>query len=285
MGGLNRGVSQKNQESSEPILNPLPALWSKRELIGELARRELSQRYRGSFLGAFWSLIIPIVMLLIYTFVFGVVFKARWQGLSQDLPPQEFALILFCGLAAFNVFSEVVNRAPTLIASHPNYVKKVIFPLEILPVVTLLVALVNSLILAGLILVGALIIQHTLSPTLYLLPLAYLPLIFLCLACSWFLASLGVYIRDVGQLIGVAVQVLFFLSPIFYPIEAVPEKLRAILALNPLSTVIAGFRASLLLGEPLPWLPWAVWTVVSILAAWLAFVWFMKTKKGFADVI
>jgi lipopolysaccharide transport system permease protein len=224
-------------------------------------------------------------MLLIYTFVFGVVFKARWQGLSQDLPPQEFALILFSGLAAFNVFSEVVNRAPTLIASHPNYVKKVIFPLEILPVVTLLVALVNSFIIVGLVLVGELIIQRSISATFYLLPLAYLPLIFVCLAFSWFLSSLGIYIRDIGQGIGVVVQVLFFLSPIFYPLEAVPERLRVILAVNPLSTIVEGFRAVLLLGNPLPWAAWGIWTAISFLAAWLALIWFMKTKKGFADVL
>jgi lipopolysaccharide transport system permease protein len=269
------------------LFSKLPAgvIWSHRELIWDLTRRELSQRYRGSFLGALWSLVIPLVMLLIYTFVFGVVFKARWQDLNQDLPPQEFALILFSGLAAFNVFSEVVNQAPNLIVTHPNYVKKVIFPLEILPIVTLLVALVNSLIMVVLILVGTLIIRGTISGTIYLLPLAYLPLIFLSLALSWFLSSLGVYIRDIGQGISVFVQVLFFLSPIFYPLEAVPGRLRIILGASPLSTIVDGFRSVLLLGNPLPWAAWALWTLFTLLAAWLAFIWFAKTKKGFADVL
>ncbi len=264
---------------------PVRFIWSHRELIWDLTRRELSQRYRGSFLGAIWSLVIPLVMLLIYTFVFGVVFKARWQGLDQNLPPQEFALILFSGLAAFNVFSEVVNQAPNLVVSHPNYVKKVIFPLEILPIVTLLVALVNSLIMVGLILLGTLIIQGTVSATLYMLPLAYLPLIFLCLALSWFLSSLGVYIRDIGQGISVFVQVLFFLSPIFYPLDAVPVQIRAIMAASPLSAIVESFRSILLLGQPLSWLSWALWTLGTFVAAWLAFIWFTKTKKGFADVL
>ena len=224
-------------------------------------------------------------MLLIYTFVFGVVFKARWQGLGEDMPPQEFALVLFAGLAAFNVFSEVVNRSPNLVASHPNYVKKVIFPLEILPVVVLQVALVNSLIVVGLVLVGEILIRHSVSPTLYLLPLAYLPLVFLCLAMSWLLSSLGIYIRDIGQGIGVVVQVLFFLSPVFYPLEAVPVGLRPILALNPLSTIIECFRAVLLSGRPLPWSSWGIWTLICFLAAWLAYIWFTKTKRGFADVL
>jgi lipopolysaccharide transport system permease protein len=264
---------------------PIISIWYHRELISELVQRELSQRYRGSFLGAFWSLIIPLVMLLIYTFVFGVVFKARWQGLAQDLPPQQFALVLFAGLAAFNVFSEVVNRAPNLVVGVPNYVKKVIFPLEILPVVSLLVALVNSLIVVCLILVANLIIQHSISITLFLLPLAYLPLILICLAASWFLSSLGVYIRDVGQGIGVVVQVLFFISPVFYPIEAVPAGLRPILALNPLATVIQSFRQVLLWGQPLSWLEWGAWTAAGLLLALLGYTWFMKTKKGFADVL
>lgn len=256
-----------------------------RELLWEMTRRELSQRYRGSFLGAVWSLIIPLLMLLIYTFVFGVVFKAKWAGVNPNLPPEQFALILFAGIAPFTVFSEVANRAPTLVITSPNYVKKVIFPLEVLPVVSLLVALINSLISLIMIIVANLVIMHTISSTLFLVPLAYLPLTFLSLMAGWLLSSLGVYIRDIGQGIGVVVQVLYFVSPVFYSIESVPARLQPILALNPLSTIIQGFRQVLLWGQPLPWSSWALWTVITLIGAFLAYVWFVKTKKGFADVL
>jgi lipopolysaccharide transport system permease protein len=269
------------------LYNPLAILrnlWHHRDLIQQMTRREVGQRYRGSYLGVLWSFITPLVMLLIYTFVFSVIFKARWR-VEVETPPAEFALTLFAGLAAFNVFSEVVSRAPTLIVSVPNYVKKVVFPLEILPVVVLGSALVNSLISVGLLLVGALLFLGTVSATVLLLPLVYVPLIFLCLGLGWFLASLGVYIRDVGQGIGLTVQMLFFLSPVFFPPSAAPEFLRPVFYLNPLTVILTGFRETLLWGQVLDWLPWAVWTTLTALLAVAGYAWFIRTKKGFADVL
>jgi len=269
------------------LLNPLHVtrhLWSHRGLIRQMVRREVSQRYRGSYLGVLWTLLTPLLMLLIYTFVFSIIFKARWRA-DAETPPGEFALTLFAGLAAFNVFSEVVSRAPTLILGVPNYVKRVVFPLEILPVVALGSALVNSLITVGLVLVGNLIVLGQLSSTVLWLPLAYLPLIFLCLGLGWFLASLGVYVRDIGQGIGIAVQMLFFLSPVFYPVTAVPEPLRIVLYFNPLTTILSEFRQTLLWGEPLGWRTWAAWSLLTAVLALLGYGWFMKTKKGFADVM
>jgi lipopolysaccharide transport system permease protein len=263
----------------------LENLWKRSDLIWALASRELSQRYRGSYLGVVWSVIVPLVMLLIYTFVFSLVFKSRWPGMAQDTPPEQFALILFAGITPFNLFSEVVNRAPNLILNNPNYVKKVIFPLEILPVVSLIVASINSLISIGLLILGNLILMHTVSSTIYLLPLAYLPLLLLSLALGWFLASLGVYVRDIGQGIGVVVQILFFVSPVFYSISAAPQPLQPFLAANPMGTIINGFRQVLLWGQPLPWVGWALCSLVSGILAVLAYGWFMTTKKGFADVL
>jgi lipopolysaccharide transport system permease protein len=265
--------------------NPLRNLWQRRELIGQLVQRELSLRYRGSYLGLLWSFIVPLLMLLIYTFVFSAIFNARWGRGSGEVAVGEFALTLFAGLAPFNLFSEVMNRSPHLILTVPNYVKKVVFPLEALPVVAVGSALVHSLISVGIIVLGTRLFLGFFSATLFLLPLAYLPLLLLTLGLSWFLAALGVYIRDIGQGIGVVVQMLFFLSPILYSVDTVPEPYRFWLYLNPLTTVLSGFRRSLLWREPLPWGPWAAWTILAALLAWLGYVWFMKTKKGFADVL
>lgn len=247
-------------------------------------RREVSQRYRASYLGMVWAFLTPLLMLLVYTFVFSVVLKTRWRG-EVETPPEEFALIIFAGLAAFNVFSEVLNRAPHLVLAVPNYVKKVVFPLEILPVAALGSALFNSWIIIGVVFVGNLLLNKSVSATLFFLPLAYVPLILFCLGLSWFLASLGVYIRDVGQGIGVVVQMLFFLSGVFYPVAAVPAPFQTWLWLNPMTTILTMFRQSLLWGEAPNWGAWGLWVILSGGVTWLGYVWFIKTKKGFADVL
>lgn len=271
------------QRSSD--FNPIRNLWQRRELIGQLIQREVSVRYRGSYLGLLWSFIVPLLMLLIYTFVFSAIFNARWGKGPGQAPMGEFALTLFAGLTPFNLFSEVLNRSPHLILTVPNYVKKVVFPLEALPVVAVGSALIHSLISVGIIVLGTRLFLGFFSPTLFLLPLAYLPLLLLTAGLSWFLAALGVYIRDIGQGIGVVVQMLFFLSPILYSVDTVPEQYRVWLYLNPLTTVLSGFRRTILWQEPLAWGAWAAWTILTTLLAWLGYVWFMKTKKGFADVL
>jgi lipopolysaccharide transport system permease protein len=260
-------------------------LWHYHSLIWELVKRDLSQRYRGSFLGLLWSFIVPLFMLLIYTFVFGVIFKSRWQADGPDTPTGEFALILFAGLSAFNLFSEVANRSPVTIVSMTTYVKKVVFPLEILPVVTVGVALINSLINIALLIVATLIINHSISATLIFLPLAYVPLLLFSLGIGWFLSSLGVFIRDIAQGIGIAVQILFFLTPIVYPTTSVPERLQPILTANPLTFIVNSFRQAAIWNQPLDWKTLAAWTLVMGVFAILGYAWFMKTRKGFADVL
>jgi len=264
---------------------PVKPLWERRDLIWSLTKRELQQRYRGSYLGFLWSFITPLVMLVIYTYVFSGIFKARWSGLGDETSSTQFALILFGGMAPFNLFSEVANRSSGLVVAVPNYVKKVIFPLEVLPVVCVLVAFINSLFSMFLVVLGNLILGHTISRTLYLLPLAYLPLLLFCLALSWFLASIGVFLRDIGQGIGIVVQVLLFLSPVFYSVSALPGVGRLLMMINPLSTIINGFRQVLLWGNPFPWASWAIWTGILLILATAGYIWFMWTKKGFADVI
>jgi len=269
------------------LINPrhlFANLWKHREMLAELIRRDISQQYQGSFLGIAWSVLAPLSTLLVYTFVFSVVFKARWQG-QAETPPGEFAVVLYAGMTAFSVFSTLATRAPGLVLGVPNYVKKVVFPIEIMPVMALGSALFTSLINIVLIILMNLVLLHSFSASIIFLPLAYLPLIFLSLGTGWFLASLGVYIRDMGQGVNIIVQMLFFLSPIFYPIEAVPPAFQGILRINPLTMIVAGFRQTLIWNLHLPWLDWALTTLVTFIFAILGYVWFMKTKNGFADVL
>jgi lipopolysaccharide transport system permease protein len=276
------------RDTARQYANPVKMaqnLWGHRELIGQFTKREVQSRYKGSSLGLLWSFFTPLLMLIVYTFVFSVVLKARWGNALSDSSQVGFALTLFTGLIAFGVFSECIMRAPGLIVSNPNYVKKVVFPLEILPVSVLGSALINSLISLLILLLAVLIFQHTLSWTLFLLPLMYLPLILLCLGLSWFLASLGVFVRDVGQLIGVAVQILFFMTPIFYPISALPANLQLILYLNPLTFIVNHFRRAILWGQLPDWGEFIIIMAATSVICVLGYIWFMKSKKTFADVI
>ncbi|GIK40771.1 MAG: transport permease protein [Chloroflexota bacterium] len=276
------------RDSARQYANPIKMgrnLWAHRELIRQFIKREVRGRYQGSFLGVLWSFITPLLMLTVYTFVFSIIFKARWGNNLSDSSQTGFALTLFTGLIAFGVFSECINRAPGLIISSPNYVKKVVFPLEILPVSVLGSALVNSLFSLAILLAANLIFHGVMHWTIIFLPLMYLPLALLCLGLGWFLASLGVFVRDIGQFIGVAVQVLFFMTPIFYPISAIPEHLRFILYLNPLTFIVNHFRRVILWGQLPDWGEFAVITILTGVVCMLGYIWFMKSKKTFADVV
>lgn len=259
------------------------SLWRNRSLIKALAQREVIGRYRGSVMGILWSFFNPVFMLLVYTFVFSVVFKARWSGGSDS--KTEFALILFAGLIVFNLFAECFNRAPGLILANVNYVKKVVFPLEILPWVALGSALFHALISLGVWLIAYLILFGVPHITVLLLPLVILPLLLLIMGLTWGLASLGVYLRDVSQFIGIVTTVLMFLSPIFYPASALPEKYRHLLLLNPLTPAIEQARDVLFWGKVPDMSMLSIYLLAGTLIAWLGFAWFQKTRKGFADVL
>jgi lipopolysaccharide transport system permease protein len=259
------------------------SLWRNRSLIHASAKREVVGRYRGSALGLLWSFINPLFMLAVYTFVFSVVFKARWGAGSGS--KTEFALVLFAGLIVFNLFAECVNRAPDLILANANYVKKVVFPLEILPFVGLLSAAYHALISLGVWLAAYLVLFGPPHITALALPLVILPFALFILGLGWILASLGVFLRDVSQFIGLVTTTLMFLSPIFYPASALPESYRHFLYLNPLTPVIEMTRDLLYWGKlPDPGLMAAYWLVTGVFA-WLGFVWFQNTRKGFADVL
>jgi lipopolysaccharide transport system permease protein len=256
-------------------------IWQQRYLIIQLVSHELRARYYTSFLGFLWVLLVPLSTLVIYTFVFSIVLPSAWQT-SSSTP---YAFILFAALIPFTLFSEVINRSPTIILGYPNYVKKVVFPLYILPIVVLGSAVVDSLVSIVLLLIGILIFSHSLPVTILLLPLAYLPLLLITLGISWFLASLGVYIRDIGPAVNIFTRLWFFLTPIVYPLERIPQKYLWIMKLNPLSLIVESYRSILLWGEPLNWIQWLIWVLTGTFIAILGYTWFNKTRTGFADVL
>jgi len=223
-------------------------------------------------------------MLVVYTFVFSVVFKARWGTDGGDSKTQ-FALVLFVGLIVHGLFSEVLNRAPGLILSNVNYVKKVVFPLHLLPVTAMGAALFHASISLIVLLIAFFLFNGYLHWTAIFIPFVLLPLVILTLGISWILASLGVFLRDVGQTVGIITTVMLFLAPIFYPITALPEEMRLWIMANPLTFIIEEARKVLILGRMPHWSGLGVYTFAATAVAWVGFAWFQKTRKGFSDVL
>jgi lipopolysaccharide transport system permease protein len=260
------------------------SLWRHRQLIGQLARREVIGRYRGSIMGLAWSFFNPVLMLIVYTFVFSVVFQARWGGAEEE-GRINFAIVLFVGLIIHSVFAECINRAPGLILSNANYVKRVIFPLEILPWVAMGTALFHALISLAVLVTAILLLGGALHWTLILLPMVFFPLLLATMGFAWFLAAIGVYVRDIAQTTAIITTVLLFLSPVFYPISALPERYQFWIHFNPLTFIIEEGRKVVIWGQWPDMTGWAIYLAVSILVAWAGFWWFQKTRKGFADVL
>lgn len=271
------------QDFSASPKEMISSLWRNRSLIKVLINREVVGRYRGSFMGILWSFFNPVFMLAVYTFVFSVIFKARWNVGSDS--KTEFALVLFSGLMIFNIFSECINRAPGLILSNVNYVKKVVFPLEILPWVSLGASLFHSLVSLLVWLIAYMIFFGVPPISALYLPLVVIPLLLFIMGLSWGLASLSVYLRDVAQFIGIITTTLMFMSPIFYPVAALPEEYRKFLFMNPLTPVIEQARDVLFWGKAPDYGLLSIYTLAAALIAWVGFAWFQKTRKGFADVL
>ena len=256
-----------------------------RYLIIQMTKREISNRYRGSALGLAWSFINPMLMLAVYTFVFSVVFKARWGDGAVQESRIDFAITLFAGLIVFNSFAEIMNRAPTLILGNVNFVKKVIFPLEILPLVSIGAVLFQTFVSLLVLMVAQLIFKSHIPFTVVYLPAILLPLLLLGLGVSWFLSALTVYIRDIGQITTVITTVLMFMSAVFFPISALPEKYQSVMRLNPLAAIISESRKALIYGQPPDWALLALMLVFSLCVAAGGYWWFQKARKGFADVL
>jgi|SRR5690348_165711 len=262
---------------------PFVALIRHRSLTWELSKREVLGRYRGASFGLAWSVISPFMMLGVYAFAFGTVMKSRW-------PPgagggHSFAVILFVGLILHGFFAECINRAPTLIVANPNFVKRVVFPLDVLIWPMLLSALFHAMMNIVVLAVLMLVLEHHLHATLLLLPLVFLPFVLITLGVSWILASLGVYFRDINQVMPVVATALLFLSSAVIPVSGLSPQLQRLFHLNPLTFFIDQARVVALAGTAPDWTGLALATVAGLLVAWLGHAWFMATQRGFADVL
>jgi lipopolysaccharide transport system permease protein len=275
-----RVIPNRNCTMTFNPLHIFADIWRSRYLLGQMIKRDVLLRYRGAMFGVLWIFLSPLVMLAIFSFVFGHIFQARWPQQESGIP---FWLLLYSGLIAFNMFAETVSRAPTSVRGHPNFVKKIIFPVSILPVVPLGAALVHG----GfnfIILLAALAWAGHLHVEIALFPLLVIPLLLLALGLSWFLSAWGVFIKDMTQIVPIFVQMLLFLSPVFYPSSAVPEVLRPFYEYNPLSAVIETSRASVA-GQSVEWTTWGMALIFCLIAAVLGFAFFQHSRDEFADAL
>jgi len=260
-------------------------LWRHRGLLRQFTRREIQKQYRATALGLAWAGVQPVLLFLVYAFVFTQIFPSRWENAGARSETANVALMFFTGFVVFRFFSSVVDGASNTVVNKRNLVQRVVFPLEILPAAALGKHLLFLGVGAALILAGSLAFKGGVSPTAPLALLVLIPLAMLSLAASYFLAALGVFLRDLPQGVRVFTRMLLFLSPVFYPLERVPERYRPLIELNPLTTVILDARRTALLDRPPDWTRLAALTLIALVAMVLAYAFFVKSKRGFADVL
>lgn len=263
--------------------SPFAALIRNKSLVWELTKREILGRYRGASFGMAWSVISPFLMLAVYAFAFGTVLKSRWP--QQAGGDHSYAVILFVGLIVHGFFAECVSRASTLVVGNSNFVKRVVFPLDILPWPIIFSALFHALLNALVLIFLMLVMEHRLHPTLILLPLILIPLALFTVGVSWLLASLGVYFRDINQIMPVIVTAMLFLSSAIVPVSILSPRMQTLFYLNPLTFFIDEARVVVLTGGLPDWTALAIATLGGLLVAWLGHAWFMATRRGFADVL
>ena len=264
-------------------LEPLRSAWRHRDLVWQMTERDARSRYRGSAGGLFWVVFHPLLMLVVYTYFFSEVFATKWS--AQAGSRSAFALVLFVGLLLHGLLAEAMTRAPTLIVGNSNLVKRVVFPLDLLPVISLGSTLFHFAIGVIIWLVFHFVFQGPPPVTALWLPLIVLPLAVLALGLGWWLASLGVYVRDIGQIVPVVATVLLFASPIFYPMSALRPPLSSLVLASPLTVPVEQARRVLFEGRAPDFLSLGLYTIVALAVAWLGFAWFQATRKGFADVV
>lgn len=263
--------------------SPYLALTRHFALVMKLARRDVAGRYRGSYAGLLWAFLNPMLMLAIYTFVFGVLFKSRWNGAATN--HFQYAMVLFAGLNISAFFAECANRATTLVIEHANFVKRVVFPLETLAWSTVGSALFHLFVSTAVLLLVSPFVMGGVAWTALLFPIVVACFLPFVAGSVWLLASLGVYLRDLKQVVGIATTALLFLAPILYPNTLVPVRFRDWLYVNPLTVIAEASQNTLVWGRPPTWSHLGIYVLVSGLFAWLAFAWFEQTRKGFADVV
>lgn len=271
---------------SPPRFHPFAFLgtaWRYRKLIRRLAWRRLEARYRGSFLGLLWTLLYPVLLLGVYTFVFSIVFQLRW-GIDQQ-NNLEFALFVFAGMIVFGIFSEGLSDSSDLIRSHQTYIKQLVFPSEVLPWVSVLVGILSFSSSAVVLVVFHLAVRGAPPWTWLYFPIVLVPLIVLTVGLVYLLSSLSVFLQDIRHLVGLLTTSLLFLSPIFYSHSAIPEKWQSLYFLNPLATILVQTRGVLFEARPVEWISLGKVVLASWLIAWVGWVWFLKTRRSFADVL
>jgi lipopolysaccharide transport system permease protein len=274
-----------HSQSATGLVSAVSSMRTNARLLKDLTWREISGRYRGSWLGISWSILQPLLMLTVYTFVFSVVFGAKWSASAVPAGKFDFALFMFVGVTLHAILGEAITRSSTLIMGNANYVKKVIFPLEILPMTVIGAAAFHAVIAIGILLAGVALLGGGLYWTVLWLPLLVLPLLVLSLGFAWGLAALGVFLRDTAQVTGVLASVLMFMAPVFYPASALPEAYRSWLYLNPLTFVIEQAREVIFAGQSPDFAMLAVFWGISLLVAQCGYWFFQKSRNGFADVL
>jgi len=270
------------QTAQRNIWKPLLTLPSRGELIFSLAKRDLLTRYKGSALGLIWAIVTPVVMIAIFTFIFAGIFGARFGTSSSHW---DYALYLFCGLVPWTMFQDTLQQSVTTIVSHANLVKRVVFPLETLPVAQAFSALANQLFATVALLLGIVVIQHQLPLTVVWLPVLLLPQLLLTIGAAWLLASLGVFLRDIVQGVSLVLMAWMYLTPIIYPEAIVPERFRWLVNLNPFTSLIRNYRRIFLESQSPEWQGLGYFTLIAIVVFVFGYWWFARTRKNFADVI
>jgi lipopolysaccharide transport system permease protein len=261
---------------------PLVLLWRNRSLIRSMVRRDILGRYRGSFGGAFWTVLNPLLLMATYFFVFGIVLRTRFQG---DPSRSGFVLYFLCGMLPWLAFSEAAGRAPFVILEYRNFVKKLVFPLETLPVNLVAAGLVTQVFALAVFIAGLLLARGGVPATVLWLPALLIPQLLFTAGICWFLAALGVYVRDLGQISGFLLTLWFFLTPICYPTESLPPEALSILSKNPVFVLVSGYRDIFLEARAPAFGPlWKLWVLSAVLFL-AGHAWFYKLKKNFADVI
>jgi lipopolysaccharide transport system permease protein len=271
-----------HEAKASSFLAMIRSLTANRNLVWQLTKREIIGRYRGSVMGLAWSFFNPLLMLAVYTFFFSVVFQARWGGIDGR---GEFATFLFVGILIHGIFAECFNRAPTLILSNVNYVKRVVFPLEVFPWVAMGAAVFHFFIGFSVLVLALLLMGKSIPITALYLPVVILPLVIMTMGLGWVLSAIGVFFRDIGHVTVALTTVLLFMSPIFYPVTAMPEPYRSWMVINPLTFIIEQARGIILLGQSPDWLGLMYYGMAGMITAWLGFWTFQKMRRGFADVI
>jgi len=270
------------QVARRAVWRPLWELPRRFDLIFSLTRRELTARYRGSILGIMWTLVTPMVMIAIFTIIFAGIFKAKFGASSSQW---DYALYLFCGLLPWNAFQESVQLSASTIIAHANLVKRVVFPLETLPVSLSLAAVVNQLLGTMVLIVAVIVLRRELHVTIIYLPLILIPQLIATFGAAWLVASLGVFVRDIVQGIALMLMAWMYLTPIIYPESIVPATYRTAINLNPFTSLVRNYRRVILDGLAPDWSGLAYFTAFALVSFVLGYWWFARTRKNFADVI